>query len=863
MQFTRATLHGDIDTILKVKEPVEIEHIFDSKPGKTLHCILVEGAPGVGKTTLAWHLCHRWGRGDLFQQYALVILVKLREEVMRKAESLADLLISQEDKQKKITIAEQLKETNGKNVLVILEGLDEFPTYLLTRCCVITELLSGTLLPRATILVTSRPSATVQLWDRWKCRISRHIEVLGFTKENIAAYIRTNLNDDECKDFEKYLTINTPIRALMYIPINCTIVIAVYKDCLHYSKPLPRTITELYTCLVESILRRHLKSHDYNEKCQTLTSLPPSVDADFQALKELAYEGVLRQQYIYSKEIEHLGLMDVVVEQHSFQYSHSFSYNFLHLSIQEYLAAHYISSMPFHEQEQFLKNVCNMKHLRNTCRFLAGITKFKCVDRTVLSKVIHDRSNTTLSKQDEENQKIKHRIVRELLESIERLIDHVESGENKDENVMEIVIKLLKATERLLERKYNILEEQMEEWKIVINLLTLSEMLIDYMRMWREVVSDLLHIIGRLGKQLNRELEGRGGMDGLCILYHSKEQLKIQTEMEAGIVNVEAYSEASKKITLSSEKQRFVEKELKTKIHEDLRDIEYKMSGILRISTFALQLLYECEDCGVLECHKTYQCTLTDYSPLINFSALGCCIAHSSCAWRLQLGQVGTDGVEMQSTEGIEMLAHELRRYGDLEAHYRIRALSIHHENLNCTQQLLESFPECVYSRIESLELQGASLQPLPQRMPHVLSKMIKLQSLFVRTVTPDTLFRTLQALAFICLTEFQLTNLELSPSVMKILCSSLRNYCNTLFTLNLSNCGINDKKALCLAQVFPNFTALSLLYLSINIIGDKGAIAIAEATREIATLCVVDLRRNKISLKVQLDIKKYKYLIL
>ena len=157
------------------------------------------------------------------------------------------------------------------------------------------------------------------------------------------------------------------------------------------------------------------------------------------------------------------------------------------------------------------------------------------------------------------------------------------------------------------------------------------------------------------------------------------------------------------------------EKELKTKIHEDLRDIEYKMSGILRISTFALQLLYECEDCGVLECHKTYQCTLTDYSPLINFSALGCCIAHSSCAWRLQLGQVGTDGVEMQSTEGIEMLAHELRRYGDLEAHYRIRALSIHHENLNCTQQLLESFPECVYSRIESLELQGASLQPLPQ----------------------------------------------------------------------------------------------------------------------------------------------------
>ena len=42
------------------------------------------------------------------------------------------------------------------------------------------------------------------------------------------------------------------------------------------------------------------------------------------------------------------------------------------------------------------------------------------------------------------------------------------------------------------------------------------------MRMWWELVSDLLHIIGRLGKQLNRELEGNGGMDGIRFLYETK-----------------------------------------------------------------------------------------------------------------------------------------------------------------------------------------------------------------------------------------------------------------------------------------------------------------------------------------------------
>ena len=209
----------------------------------------------------------------------LVVLVKLREEVVRKAKTLANLLISQEDERTTVEIAEYLKQTNGKNVLVILEGLDELPISLLTQRSIFTKLLSGTLLPSATILVTSRPSATVELWNKWKCRISRHIEVLGFSKDNIAEYISTNVDDDERKNFERYLSINPHIRSLMYVPINCTIVIAVYKDCLYYDKPHPKTVTELYTCLVESILRRYLKDHGFNDNIKSFASLPSSVHA--------------------------------------------------------------------------------------------------------------------------------------------------------------------------------------------------------------------------------------------------------------------------------------------------------------------------------------------------------------------------------------------------------------------------------------------------------------------------------------------------------------------------------------------------------------------------------------------------------
>ena len=67
-----ATLHGNVDQILETKAPVKIEAILDNQP----HCVLVEGAPGVGKTTLSWEICKRWARGELFQQYLVVMLLR-------------------------------------------------------------------------------------------------------------------------------------------------------------------------------------------------------------------------------------------------------------------------------------------------------------------------------------------------------------------------------------------------------------------------------------------------------------------------------------------------------------------------------------------------------------------------------------------------------------------------------------------------------------------------------------------------------------------------------------------------------------------------------------------------------------------
>ena len=93
-KFMLATLNKGVDTILETKAPVEIEQLLDTKPGIKQQCvILVEGAPGVGKTTLSWEICQRWSEGKLFRQYSLILLLRLRDHSVQTAETIKDLVL--------------------------------------------------------------------------------------------------------------------------------------------------------------------------------------------------------------------------------------------------------------------------------------------------------------------------------------------------------------------------------------------------------------------------------------------------------------------------------------------------------------------------------------------------------------------------------------------------------------------------------------------------------------------------------------------------------------------------------------------------------------------------------------------------
>ena len=393
-QFMLTTLDRGVDTILKTKAPVEIEQLMDTKPGIKQQCILMEGAPGVGKTTLSWEICKRWAEGNLFKQYLLILLLRLREETVQKAENIKDLVLYpfKEDIE---AITQYLKFTGGTRTLILLEGLDELPQNLLTRPSIFTRLLAGTDLPDATILVTSRPSATGQLWTKWKERITRHIEILGFSEENITSYVNSILGPPELPAFNKYLCAAPSIRQLMYIPLHSGIVVELYRMCRDSDKPLPTNKTALYSQLVKIILTRYLAKHpaykDDEIDVEEFRDLPDDVYPIFKDITKLAYKSVSHKQLVFkdeNKPIQHLGFMDAVAELLPNKRKPVFSYNFLHLSIQEYLGAIHVSLMDTSTQEQLLESMSTKEHLKNMAMFLAAITKFKAMNWELVKQSI-------------------------------------------------------------------------------------------------------------------------------------------------------------------------------------------------------------------------------------------------------------------------------------------------------------------------------------------------------------------------------------------------------------------------------------------------------------------------------------------
>ena len=399
---------GEIEPLMDSKVPVDMDSIFDDgtfENARKPMVILVEGALGSGKTSLAYHYCQKWAEGNL-SMFDVVALVYLRHPAVHSAG--LDLTLHQllllacaSDGNKKIEdIVRNVTEyvENDLKLLLLLDGWDEAPACLRNPPdpnCPPDNSYLGKLLhsvsSNTTILITSRPDSSLDLHNR--ANVNR-VEILGFTKESIYDYFQetlsTQLSSDELKigltkmrdHFRKY----PAIESSCYIPLNAAILILVY---LEHNRTLPTTHYELLYQLLLCCIDREVKTRQPKQilsKISSLDDLPRDFKEQLDSICILAYEGIMQNKVVFTQDElpsilptpaqEDLPTMGVLQRVQWFSISSkTMSYNFVHLSMQELLAAYCISKMKESKQVRVFQTLLGKPRFSAVLQFYAGFTK--------------------------------------------------------------------------------------------------------------------------------------------------------------------------------------------------------------------------------------------------------------------------------------------------------------------------------------------------------------------------------------------------------------------------------------------------------------------------------------------------------
>jgi hypothetical protein len=378
---SKALTYGNIDAVKRKSDIAFKDLAKPTEDGVLPKFVLVEGAPGVGKTTFAWEACRKWAEGEILEGFDLVILVRLRDASTRRAKCLGDLI--QYPCDAKIQ-SEIVREVSKSGVMLLFEGYDELPASLRQEGSLFRNIIHGREFIKGTVMVTSRHWASQPfLFPHGNRAVSQHIEILGFTTKNIEDYISSMLRDEPAllQDMKEYLELCPHIHSMMYIPLNCAIVLEVYKISKKHNTLIPKTATELYSSLIRSLLLRHICDlPEYQDKAvriEDLKHLPACIKGHFNTLAELAYDAIFEknQQIIFPgdklpSDFNSLGLMQSSMELYV-DVGATKSHNFLHLTIQEFLAAHHISTFPIQQQVEFY-NRAHTSEMAIT--FLAGLS---------------------------------------------------------------------------------------------------------------------------------------------------------------------------------------------------------------------------------------------------------------------------------------------------------------------------------------------------------------------------------------------------------------------------------------------------------------------------------------------------------
>ena len=351
----------------KIKQtPILYDDIFRVEEGKKpVRKVIVEGNGGIGKTTLCTMLSEGWAEDKMLTQFDCVLLLPLREQLVSSAESLSDLFkLLHSSKRIRTSVVNELEERGGRGVLIVADGWDELAEANRSRQSFLYKLLFGRILPFASVLLTSRPTASAPLHSLPS--VNRLVEVMGFNDEDIKQYIESEFEKcpEKASGLIEQLGNNPLIQNVCTVPLNCAITCNLWHTL---DQELPSTLTELYTQIILNVILRDLKKKfpdvPIGLSLSNFDSIPSQLEPYWWLTCKFAFEALSNDRLVFTEEELCSFFPEGLDSSQTFlcfgllqsarsllPVGHGLSFHFLHQTFQEHLAALHLVTLFTEEQ---------------------------------------------------------------------------------------------------------------------------------------------------------------------------------------------------------------------------------------------------------------------------------------------------------------------------------------------------------------------------------------------------------------------------------------------------------------------------------------------------------------------------------